>query len=420
MDAQQLVFLPQWPLKVDSVFWTASALVVAALVGEFFFRKLRWPRVIGYTLTGFVAGTVGRGVDFAQLDRELRVILDITLAILLFELGNRVSIRWLRANPWLIATSVAESFLTFAAVAGLLYWLGAAGPVALAVGAISMSTAPVVISRITAELNAEGQVTERLMLLTALNCVYAVLAANLILAWVQNQYASHWLLGLRHPVYLICGSLVMAAVLASVVGFMARRFDLKEENGTILMLGVLLLAVAVTRMLKFSPLLVPLLAGIIWRWRDPRPRVWPRHFGTAGGVMVVLLFFMTGMSLSWELMVAGGLAAVGVVLVRALAKLAGVLAFARPSGISWRQGTMLGLALCPLSGVAFALAVDFYAANRDLGAQLGPVMLSAIAILELAGALLVQWALHRTNETHTPVKSEPAKTTQATQPSQQT
>lgn len=400
MQAQHLAFLPEWPLAVDGVFWTASALVVAALVGELLFRSLGWPRVIGYTLTGFAAGSFGRSVDLAHLDRELRVVLDISLAILLFELGTRVSLRWLRANPWLVATSLAESILTLLAVAALLHWLGVSAQVALAVGAIAMSTAPAVVTRIAAELNAEGQVTERLMLLTALNCMYAVLAAHVILGWLHHEYLRDWVVTFAHPIYLIAGSAAMAALLAAVVATLARRFNFAEENGAMLMLGVLLLALALTRMLKLSPLIVPLLAGMIWRWRDPRPRTWPRHFGTAGSVLVVLLFFLTGMTLSWKLLVAGGLAALGLVLARALAKTAGVLAFARPSGLSWRQGFMLGVALCPLSGVAFALVIDLSEAYRAFGEQLGPVILGAIAFLELAGPLLMQWALRSAHETH--------------------
>jgi len=44
-----------------------------------------------------------------------------------------------------------------------------------------------------------------LMLLTSLNCVYAFLAVNMLLAWLHHEYSDQLLTIVAHPLYLIFG-----------------------------------------------------------------------------------------------------------------------------------------------------------------------------------------------------------------------
>ncbi|HNM21328.1 MAG TPA: sodium:proton antiporter, partial [Rhodocyclaceae bacterium] len=108
-----LSLLPSWPLHLDNAFWFALLLVVAPLAGEFVFRYLRWPRIVGYTLIGLFASVIDFDTSGLQIPALLQRALEVALAVLLFELGNRINPRWLLANPWLIATSLAEAGLTF-------------------------------------------------------------------------------------------------------------------------------------------------------------------------------------------------------------------------------------------------------------------------------------------------------------------
>ena len=71
---------------------------------------------------------------------------------------------------------------------------------------------------------------------------------------------------------------------------MARRLDLVDENAALLLLGLVVLALIGARLFNLSTLLVPLLAGVLLRNTTERPWVWPRHFGTAGGVLVLMMF----------------------------------------------------------------------------------------------------------------------------------
>ncbi len=396
-----LFFLPSWPPAADTVLWVALAIVAAALLGEFVFRRLRLPRLIGYAAVGTIVSAFGFGFSDGALRPGFRLVVDLALALLLFELGSRIRLRWLRSNPWLLATSVAEAGLGFAAVCFSLTFLGVDAQPAAAVAAILVATSPAVVMRIASESRASGQVTERMILLTGLNVFYAVLATKFLFGSLHAGYAGRWLHAIVHPLYLLAGSAIVAALLAWSVSLIARRLDLRNENSTLLLLGMILVALSITRAANLSTLLVPLLAGVLLRNTTERPWIWPRHFGTAGGALVLLLFVITGSAWSVEALAAGALLGVAAIVARLAARLAVTTLFSAASGLSVRQGVALGFALAPISGAALVMMTDLQAVFPEFGARLAPIVFSAVAVLELAGPIAVQLALRWTGEDNT-------------------
>jgi Kef-type K+ transport system membrane component KefB len=193
-------------------------------------------------------------------------------------------------------------------------------------------------------------------------------------------------------------AVVLAGGLAAAVTPVVSRMDLRHESAALLVLGLILLAVATARWLGASALLVPLLAGLLLRNVSERAWIWPRHFGTAGGVLVLMLFVIVGASWSPALLAAGGVAAVALVLGRAMAKGAAVLLLARWSRLGLRQGFALAVALTPLSAVALALVSDLMRSLPALGQAVAPIVVTAVVALELIGPIVVQTALRFAGE----------------------
>src|SRR5690606_20580693 len=144
---------------------------------------------------------------------------------------------------------------------------------------------PAVIARVASEFGAAGQVTERVTLMAALNTLYGVFASRLLLAWLDLDQCQPPLQAIVQPLYVFGASILVAGLLGFGVARVARGLDLRNENSTLLLLGLIALALAVTKMFDLSTLLVPLMAGLWLRNPTERPWVWPRHFGTAGGVL---------------------------------------------------------------------------------------------------------------------------------------
>jgi hypothetical protein len=391
----QIMPLPHGP---GAVFWAALILIGGALLGEGVYRTFGVPRIVGYSAVGMAITIAGRGVTEGRLDGVLGLIVDLALALLLFELGSRVRLRWLRSNPALLLTSVAESLLSLAAIVAVLHLLDVEINLALACATLTVAASGSVIGRVATELGAAGQVTERMLMLTALNTLFAVLANKLVIGWIHLDVAGRWIQGIAQPVYTFVGSALIAAVLAKVVATVMRKLDLRDENSVLMLLGLIALAVTSARLLNLSTLLVPLIAGAILRNTTDRPWVWPRHFGTAGGVLVLMLFVIVGSAWSVAGVAAGGLLACALLAARWLAKAVAIAGLAHWSGLDIRKGLALTLTMMPISGTTLALFADLHRTHPDFATRLAPIVLTALAIMELIGPIVVQRALRIAGE----------------------
>ncbi len=396
-DIAEFLQIDPWPPMPGLSFWAALALVGAALLGEAVRRVLGWPRLVGYSAVGLALG-LAFGQGLGALNGGPRWVVDLALALLLFELGSRVRLAWLRANPALLLTSVAEVMAGFFAIYAALRAFGLPVNVALACATLGNCASGAVISRVAGELKSAGQVTERMIVLTTLNTLVAVLAHRLVIGWLHLDVAGDWVRAISQPLWVFGGSVLLAALLAKGVAWIARRLDLADENAALLLLGLVVLALMAARQLNLSSLLMPLLAGVLLRNTTERPWVWPRHFGTAGGVLVVMMFVIVGSAWSVEAVLQGGLAALVLLAARAAAKTSAVVALAPWSGLRLRQGFGLALALTPLSGTVLVLLADLQSTHPQFAPQVVPIVLSAIAFTELLGPLAVQWGLHVAGE----------------------
>jgi Kef-type K+ transport system membrane component KefB len=415
-------FLPDWPLAPPPLLWFALTLVAAAVIGEFVFQRLRLPRITGYVLAGLLVGVIGGGdvvrAALATNTGWAAIAVELALGVLLFELGNRVNLRWLRANPWLLATSVLESALTFGSVYAVLRLVGVALDEALLVAAISMATAPAIVMRVVAEARAQGQVSDRLLMLTALNSIYTVLTVQFIIGWLHQSSRGDAVSAVLHPVYLIAGAVLAGALVAWLMRSLRTRFLLDNEYAGAVLIGLVLSAVVVLKLLKLPVLLALLLAGLLVRRFSGRPYLWPKGLNAITGLLVLMLFVLTGVSVQFEHLLAGGMVALALVAVRVIAKTIAVVALARPSGASWRQGLALGVALTPMSGVAFVLSYDLIAVFPELAPRLAATVLAMVALLELLGPILVRWLLDWTDETAEDLRAPAAQRPNAASPAE--
>ncbi|HTT13768.1 MAG TPA: cation:proton antiporter [Burkholderiaceae bacterium] len=401
-------FLPPWPLQGTSALTLALLALIAAICGEIAAR-LRVPRLIGYTLVSVLfaaaAAALAR-IRLAPIDAESAdLVLGVCAAIILFEVGQRVSWGWLKRNPSLTVTSVIEAGLTFLVVY-LVMRLGTFSPLAAAlIAAISVATSPAVALAVVRELRAQGQITERTLLLTAMNSIYAVLLATLMLAWVQvdahlDAFAwsdiGRWILPTS---YLVFGSLVLSAVAARLL---LRALALvRGERGAqiVVVLAFIAIVFALAQSLHLSPLLALLTCGAFARTLDHERRLLAAELGMPAAIALVLFFALSFATVRLDLSFNIWLAALALVAVRALCKVGAATLLARPAGLAWRKGLLVGAGLLPMSAVALLLTRDVAALNPGLAAQVGGVVVIGVVLMQVVGALLLAAALRRGGET---------------------
>lgn len=393
----ELFFLPQWPLGVESIPWYAVLLLAALLAGEAAAR-VRLPRVLGWVIAGIALGPNALGIlDHAALG-GLRGLLEIAVGLILFELGQRVDMRWLRRNPWLLATSLLESSLSFAAIFGVLLLLGAQPLLAASAAAIGIATGPAVVLTLVKQLRAQGQVSERMLALTSLNNAYAFLLWSLLFAWLHAEYRGGWVEVAAHPLYLISGSILLSGLLAALTLALLTLLGRRTDAQFVCLIALVVIAVAAASVLKLSVVLTLLSYGTLTRAFDRHRSFVSLDFGRTGQILVMLLFGITAAGLDLGLLPAGAVAAGALIAARYVGKTLAVVALARPSGLTLRKASLLGLGLMPMSGVALILARETSAIYPELGPALVTVVLSAIAMLELLGPLLAHFAIVRAGE----------------------
>ncbi len=392
-------YLPIWPLSVSPALWLALALVIAVLVGEGLVRYLRLPRIVGYVGVGLLMGPAGLNLIPELPASEWRLLVDLALGILLFELGSKVNLRWLKANLWIAFTSLLESSATFFAVFALLLWFDVEHVTAAVVASICIATSPAIVVRTATESRAQGQVTERLLLMTALNCIYAIICHKIAVAFMYDESGTSLIHTVLQPLYLIGGSAVLGWLFGNVFNTIHRHLGRHEETFSFLLFGMIAIATIVASTLKLSPMLILLSAGLIVRYRRHRPHTFLPHFGSAGAVLVVLMFTANGLTANLSGIRDSLMMVLLLILVRTAAKLTPVLLLARFSGINLKQGLALGIALAPMSSLTLLLTLDTAAAFPDFASGMGLVLMSCIVILELVSPILVQMALRGTGET---------------------
>ncbi|KMQ80176.1 Transporter, monovalent cation:proton antiporter-2 (CPA2) family [Candidatus Burkholderia pumila] len=391
-------FLPAWPLEPDAILWAGLALVTVGLAGELLWRAWRLPRITGYAVIGLIAGNAGLGVIDSSAGGLLRPLLDVALGLLLFELGGRLDLRWIRRNPYLILSSIAESTFTFGLVLIALMLLNVPTMPSIVIAAITMATSPAMIIQLKTELRAEGQVTQRLLTLTALNSVYAVVVEKLAASELHQEIYGNIFATILQPLYLLIGSLVLAFLLARACNLLVCRLPTNDEHSFVALFGLVLLAIAVAHIFKLSTILALLAAGIIVKNADERPQLWPSHFGSAGWLLTVILFALTLTSFHWRDIALGGLAAIGLIAGRFIGKLVGVLIFAKPSGLNWKQGAALGVTLTPMSALAYLLVDDMYVLYPDYDPTLRTIIMCSIVVLQIVSPFIVYHSLSAVGE----------------------
>jgi len=380
----------------------ALLLAAAALAGHLVQRLLGLPKLVGYAVFGTLAGLTG----LASADWPLRgaglTLLELGIAVLLFEAGARLSLRWLRHNPMVLAQSAVESLLTYAAAYLLLRALGLELAVVRALSVVAVASSPAVLLRAVSDLRASGPVTDRAIALATLNTLYALTLGTAMLRSIDRGDVT-LLASLGASAGVLGISLLVGGALAALLRLGFRLLHPASQDTAIVILALIAACVALTTPLGGSAPLAALLAGIVLKQFHPRPWVWPRQLGTAASMLSIAMFVLvSSMAAQAAWSGAMALAALGLTGARLLAKLASLLLTGPVSALSLRQSAWVGVAMFPMSAVALLLTSQFVAAAPTVGTSVTAIALPVILLTELLGAALVGLALVRAHEAAPP------------------
>ena len=379
------------------------ALALAWIIGELGHRWSGLPRISLYGVVGFALAHTQLGLLPPAGSGSVMLLANVAFGLILFEFGYRINLRWLRTNPWIGATGVLEAVATFVAVCAVAVMFGMPVLAALLLASLAMSTSPAAVMRVVNEERSSGQVTERALHLTAVNCVLAVVAFKLIVGfWTFQASGSVWQAA-SNSLVLLAVSIGLGAAFGLGVPALLRHFGRLTSDATLgFAIGVVLL-VAIAHSFKFSPVLAALTFGFVARHRRVALNQTQRNFGALGDLLTVLLFVFVATTIEWHRVWTGVWLALALIGVRLAARVLVVGALAHVSGVSWRKGVLTGLALTPISVFVILLLEQTRHLGIDLVDQLAPLA-AATLLLELIGPVVTQRALMLAGESAEPAE----------------
>jgi Kef-type K+ transport system membrane component KefB len=394
-----LYFLPPFPSRIDTLALLSLLLVIGLLVAEWLRARWGWPRVLGYVAAGTVFGPPLLGWISDDILAQLRPIADAAHGLLLLEAGRRLDLRWLLRNRDLLRGSVGDIALSFLAIYGFACFVAGLSPAwAAATAAVTMASAPAVVLLIIEESRAQGQVTERVMMYSALGMAASLVVFVIVLGFVHAQQDVTWMVVLAHPLWAGLGACLLGWLASRLALLIAGYLPKRSLSQVFVLVAMALLAIGVSRMLGVPVFLTLFLMGVLLSFSDEAKVLSYTGLPEGHGMLAIILFVVVGASLPWRdvtwLMAAQ---AIGLLLVRAATKL---LAMALSGGaLSGGKRLLVGIGIQPLSATAVFMAFEIGRLYPEIGNSALQLAFLAAAIMDIAGPVLCRLALNRAGET---------------------
>jgi Kef-type K+ transport system membrane component KefB len=320
------------------------------------------------------------------------LLANVAFGLILFEFGYRINLHWLRINPWIALTGMAESAATFAVVYAISHAADMPPLTCALLASLAMSTSPAGVLRVINEQNSSGQVTERVLHLVAINCVLAVFVFKVVVGvWVFRTSGS-LAQAVSHSAIELLASAVTGAAFGVIVPAVLRQLGQVGREGSVAFALAVVSLVAFAHAANLSPVLGTLTFGLMARHRRVVITRTERNFGAIGELLAVLLFVFAVTTLDWERVVSGAALALALLLARFIVKIVTVAVFAHPGGVSWQKGALTGVALAPMSVFVILLLEQ----TKYMGIVLVDELAALAAMtlfMEVLGPVITQYAL---------------------------
>ena len=385
------------PLQWNALLLFGTLLLLGLVAGHIV-QKSPWiPRITGYLLIGLVLG--GGGLNWLSGDvlRVATTFADMAMALLVYQLGRYVDVRWLMRERWLLVTVALCATLCFLVVSVALLWIGNTLSLALLGGVLAIATGPAVVMVVVRDLKAEGQVTRRLAAMTALNNIVALLAAYALLPVVASETGTPLLLLIMHTIYSLVGSILLASLTYWLMMPLARWLGRQRSRQFVLVIAVITLTIGAAHALQLPVLLTMLVFAILSKNLDRQYDLMELEFGIANELFVVMLFVDIGATMRLSSLATIGVTVVVLIGARLLANALGIFLVTRPARLRWRQSALLTLGTLSMAEAGLGLAQIAYLYPHTV-AQVMPLLAGCLIVLEFLGPVATQLALKLAGE----------------------
>jgi len=382
-------------LSGHPILLTLGLLFLLGLAADLIGRHSFVPRVTLLILTGLAVGPVGFDLLPEELVRDwFPPMTTVALSLVGFLLGEKLSLSELRAHGRLVlGITIAETTLALIAVALALLAIGLHPVAALLLAGIAAASAPAATYDVVRECGIEGDFTDTLLAVVALDDAVALLLFSLMMAAASAVDGSQSVMfsltgGLRE----IGGSLLLGVLMGVPMAYLSGRIRPGEPTLAEAM-GFILLCGGLATWLELSPVLCAMVMGSVVA---SLARHHDRPFHAIEGIewpFLILFFILAGASTHPGALLMVG----GITLVYMISRCAGTFAGAWV-GATWARASpeikkWIGWCLFPQAGVALGMALLATQRFPEFESFLLPVVLASTVVYEIAAPAITRRAL---------------------------
>ncbi|HEX03773.1 MAG TPA: hypothetical protein ENH10_01260, partial [Bacteroidetes bacterium] len=356
--------------------------------------RLKIPRVTGYLLMGLLIGPHLTGLIPEHVVKNLDVINDIALGLILFAIGNEFEWSLLkRIGIWnLIRLAAFESTGVMVLVSGGFLLLGYDLVLSLLIGSIAVATAPAATLLVVREYHSKGPLTDRLLALVAINNLLAMGLFRVIYSFVHLGNGADPASAMIQPIYEVVVSVVLGIALGKLLGLWEKHLDELPEL-LLVIIGIVLVGTGIARMLHLPPMLVAMAAGATVANSSYVHRLIYVQQRQLEQPIYIAFFVLAGLSLHLETLLKMGIAGIVYLVARLLGKIGGIWVAGKYSGQPKEVSNFLGITLLCQAGVAIGLSYEVLADYPEIGQMITTIVLATVILNETIGPYLIKLGL---------------------------
>ena len=376
-----------------------GGIMLLALGAHTLGQRMHVPRVTLLLLVGVLAGPSVFDLIPVRVSENFPLVTELTLAMVGFLLGERMSLRDLREGREAIIVSLSVTLVT-ALVIFLATWTVTRNlPASLLLAAIATATDPAATLDVMREAGSRGPLTRVVTQVVAIDDAWGAILFSVLLVFAElfSGNGADMLATIGFGFYEVIGALILGVLLGLPMAWMTGR--LKPGEPMLLeSAGFVFLAAGIAGALELSYLLTCMALGVTVANRAHHHI---RPFRSIEGIIEPFLatfFFLAGFGLAWELLPTIGLLGGVYILARTAGRVLGGVA----GGILANSGRTIrlrnGACLLPPAGVAMGLALLATDRLPEVTFIL-PLIIGSTVFFELIGPPITMYNLHKAGET---------------------
>ncbi|NLM96965.1 MAG: cation:proton antiporter [Halanaerobiaceae bacterium] len=387
-----------------NILFYISIIVFTGIIISKVLSKFKLPKVTGYLIGGLIIGPSLLGIIPGELVGDLRIISDMALAFIAYNIGSEFNFIQLKKMGRNIITitlfqTLATMFFVTIAIAVI---SGQPFSFSLVLGAISAATAPAATVMVIRQYRAKGEVVDTLLPVVALDDAICIIAFGIAASVARALLGKAGTISFSNmfviPLMEVAGALVLGLLMGIFLILLIRKIHGETELMS-LVIAVVLATAAVSIRFNLSSLLSCMMLGATLVNTIPN---FKRAFTITDRftpALYVAFFTASGVELNLSVLKAIGLVGIVYIVSRGIGKLSGSYLGAKMSRASANVHKYLGFTLLPQAGVAIGLSMVAKGILPDpYGEQVRTIVLAGTMVFELIGPVITKYALIKAGE----------------------